>query len=267
MHKIIFGINGLEYCIQKETPWKCIFNKYRAVFQNSVGKMLNTDTSHFFDNAKENNLEEILNTLKEFEERKDEIDEILNKAGHICPFQGEYSVYILPAPFDWVITQYSQDLGLFILLTRGDGSMVKFSQFPIYLPHEYAHVVRLHSVLIPEGISSPHQMSFSSLCIFEGIGVLFSAYFNNDLKKENIWKYIPVEQNKWKEHVNKEKEYIEIFKKRAKEKLSEDEIVELYGPERLGYIIGSLAAFSLVEKGYSLCTIDKMSDREILELL
>ena len=66
----------------------------------------------------------------------------------------------------------------------------------------------------------------------EGLGILFSAYFNNDLKKENIWKYIPIKPERWKEYMKKENEYIEIFKNRAREKLNKNEIQEFYGPER-----------------------------------
>ena len=267
MHKIIFGRRDLEDCIQRDMPWKCIYEKYREVFQNSIGKMLDIEASQIFNNAKSDNLENILKALREFEKRKKEIEKILVRAEDLCPIEEKFLVYFLPSPFDWVITQYSKNLGLFILFARGDGAMVKFSQFPIYLPHEYAHVVRLHSVLVPQGISSPYQMSFSNLGILEGLGVLFSAYFNNDLKKENIWKYIPIKPERWKEYMKKEYEYIEIFKNHGSEKLSKNEIQELYGPERVGYVMGSLVVFSLMKKGYSLCELDKMKDEEIINLL
>ena len=267
MHKLVIDTETIKNCIGRDDPWMCIYYRYQDIFQSSIGKMMDMNASQIFTHAKSGNFEHILRTLREFKSRKEEIERILNKAENMCPIEEDFSVYILPAPFDWVITQYSPEIGLFILFTRGEGNMIKFSNFPVYLPHEYAHVVRLHSVLLPRGISSPYQMSFASLAIFEGLGVLFSAYFNGDLKKENIWKYIPIEREKWEIYIKKDKEYMEIFKMQGNEILTKDKIQHLYGPERIGYVMGSLMVFSLVKKGYSLCELDKMKDEEITKII
>ena len=267
MHKLIIDVDATRDCLSSKEPWMCIYKKYQDVFQNSIGKMLNTDASQFFKNTKKN-LSEILEMVEVYKNKRDEIDGILQKAENMCPIPNNFSVYFLPTPFDYCITQYSQKLGLFIFFgIGGDNSFINPENLKVLLSHEYAHIVRLHTVLLPEGIDSPYQMNFANLTILEGLGITFSAWFNDDLKKENIWKYIPLERDKWQEYIEKEKEYMNILKNRKDEKLTQDTILEFYGPERKGYAIGSLCIFSLIEKGYSPCELDKMKDGEILDKL
>ena len=230
-----------------KNPWMCVYYKYKDIFQNSIGKMMNMDASEIFKNARGGDLEGILTVLLEYERRKKDIERVLEKAEQICPVNKEYSVYFIPAPHNFIITQKTAEEDVFTLYAVTDKTIDEFNKLPVYLSHEYAHVVRLQSVLLPQGISSPYQMDFLSLAIFEGLGVIFSAYFNKDLKKVNLWKYIPVDKGKWKEHLEKEEEYMGVLKKRRKEKITKEVIQEFYGEEKKGYIIGSLLILSLLK--------------------
>ena len=267
MHTLIIDVDILEDCLNSEEPWMCVYKKHEELFQNSIGKMLNTDALQFFKNTKKE-LSEILKIVEVYKNKSGEIHNILQRVENMCPIDNNFSVYFLPAPFDFGITQYSQKLGLFIFFgIGGDDSFMNPENLSVLLPHEYAHIVRLHTVLLPEGIDSPYQMNLANLTILEGLGITFSAWFNNDLKKESLWKYIPFEKDKWQEYMERENEYIELLKNRKDEKLTQHTILEFYGPERKGYAIGSLCIFSLIEKGYSICELDKMKESDILEKL
>ncbi len=252
MYKIHIPCREIQESLDLEDPWGSIYEDYKSIYQASIGKMLGKNPRYIF--ATDRNIKKFAENLCEYEKRRDRIKEIIEKSMKICPAKEGFNVFFLPVPVDdyMIITQYSKNLGAFIFF--GVGESMESMNLDIFLPHEYAHVVRLQRVMIPAGIHSPYQMTFGDLALFEGLGVVFSCIFNGDAKKDT-WKYIPIRKGEWDKVMENEKYTISQFKKMKDTKITPETISTFY-EKREGYIIGSIIVWKLLEKS-DICTLSR----------
>jgi len=268
MYSIIFGTDIDQDF--SENPWLCIYNKYREVFRSSVEKMTGMNLKEIFQSpwAQEVDFNSIVEKLKKIKyENGTEINRIIERCIELCPPKEIFKVYFLPVPFDsMIMTNHSPEIGTFILY--GVGKSFHTDYLKIYLPHEYAHIVRLQEVLLKDNIDSPHKMTLGELAIFEGLGVAFSMIFNGDVSESNIPKYVgPISQQLFSQRNALIDEFWRLYNRKIPE-LSREIIEKYYGEKSKGiYIVGTSLILKLISNGYSICNLNRMIYKKIINLV
>ncbi|NPA74699.1 MAG: DUF2268 domain-containing protein [Euryarchaeota archaeon] len=268
MYKLVYGTREFEKCMGGEKPWRCFYEKFGTIFEAAIGKMMNASAKMLFeaDTADESRekldrIREIMNVL---EEKRAHIEKIIGRCMEICAPSAPFTVYFLPVPVsgDMIVTQHSEELGAFVMFGVAPGFSA--DRIHVYLPHEYAHVVRIQNVLLPQGVDSPYQMRFSELAVFEGLGVAFSMLYDNEFDPERMCKYIDVPCENMSGRIERALRELDAIKD---ERITPELAGKFYGEEKTGYVAGTALILRLVQKGYDICALDKMQSEKILSLL
>jgi len=247
-------------------PWLCLYDEYKEILKESIEKMSRVNLKEMFKSPQIRSVDftSALNKIKKLKnENEERINEILEKCIAMCPPKDTFKVYFIPLPFDFVImTNHSPQIGTFILY--GASKEISYNSLKLYLPHEYAHVVRLQDILLPENKDSPYKMTLGELAIFEGLGVAFSMVFNHDLSEKNIARYIGL---KSATQLNEMDALLSDFMKLKDKKISDlsmDIFQKYYGEESKAlYIVGTHLILKLISEGYTICSLNKMKTQEI----
>ncbi len=268
MYNIIFATENYDDCGEK---WLCFYLKWKEVLDSSIEKMTKINLENFFRSPQVKNADfsKAVNNVKRIkEERENDIKRILEKSISMCPAKKNFNIYFLPVPFgDYVImTNHSPKIGTFILY--GVGQNYSDMDFKIFLPHEYAHVVRLQEILIPKGVDSPYKMTFGELAILEGLGVAFSMVFNENIDENKIPEYIGLPSPQHSYNWNKLISDFWRLQNKNFDELSDEELQRYYGENTKEiYFVGTYLILKLLSSGYSICSLNKMNMEEIIRIV
>lgn len=266
MFSVIFAIQVSD-CYSE--PWLCLYDEYKEILKESIEKMSGVNLKEMFKSPQIRSVDftSALNKIKKLKnENEGKINEILEKCIAMCPPKDTFKVYFIPLPFDFIMSNHSPQIGTFILY--GGSKEISYNSLKLYLPHEYAHVVRLQEILLPENKDSPYKMTLGELAIFEGLGVAFSMVFNHDLSEKNIARYIGLKSaTQFDEMDALLSDFMKLKDKKISD-LSKDIFQKYYGEESKAlYIIGTHLILKLISEGYSICSLNKMKIQEIMELI
>ncbi len=268
MFSIIFATQ-IHTC-DTTNQWICLYEEYKEILKESLEKMTGVNLKELFKSSEIQNKDfnNALNNIKKLRnEHEKRINKILERCVRICVPEDPFSVYFIPLPFNFVIvTNYSPKIGTFILYGANDE--ISSDALKIYLPHEYAHIVRLQKILLPKNIDSPYKMTLGELAIFEGLGVVFSMVLNDEISEKNIPKYAGLKSTAiFEKRVSLISEFMKLKYKKISE-LPMDVFQKYYSNETKAlYIVGASLVFDLVSAGYSICNLNKMKTEEIMRLI
>ncbi len=264
MYRVVFATDDYEKCNDR---WLCFYREWREIFEASIQKMSGIDPENLFraPGAKNALFEKAFeNVIRIKEEARERVERIIERSVEMCPAKDDFTVYFLPVPFgDYVIiTNHSPNIGTFILY--GVGENCSDEDLEIFIPHEYAHVVRLQDVLLSKGIDSPRQMKFGEIAIFEGLGVVFSMVFNGETDASKIHKYAGLQSPQSEYDWDKLMREFWRLKDRKFNEFSDEELQRYYYYSKEIYIMGAYLILRLVKEGHSICALDRMSAEEIM---
>ena len=264
MFNIVLGTDIGENC-NGESSWMCLYRNYREVFKSSVEKMSRVNMEEIFKSqAQKVSFDRVAEKVREIE--KIGVENIIRKSFELCPCKESFTVYFIPVPFEYlIVTNHSPEIGTFILY--GVGTNFSVENLKIFLPHEYAHVVRLQEVLLPRGVDSPVLMTLGEIAIFEGLGVAFSMMFNNAISMDEIPKYAGLNENM--DDIPLQRIISEFWGLKGMKfsDLPDDVVERYYGEKRRLYVVGTVLILNLISQGYPVCKLNRMKTGKIMNII